>query len=101
MLVVKPPQFLQDRIGLLKATMPHRLVSRHTRQHQTAESLSNLDATGALVNAARLIQFCLATVVTTVASQAVGDPHQHTSQSAIGLADDWTISIVRLIALVT
>ena len=84
MFLMKTPQFLQDRIGLLKATMPHRFVSSHTGQHQAAESLGNLDAAGPLVNAARLIQFCLATVVTAVASQVVGD-----SASARIAIDDW------------
>ena len=88
MFVMKVPQFLQNRIRLLEARMPHRFVSRHTGQGQPAESLGDLDAAGSLIHAPRFIHFRLATVVIAMASQVVSDPHQHAPQPAIGLADD-------------
>ena len=100
MLVVKVPQFLHDRVRLLEARMPHRLVSSNAGQDQPAESLGNLDAAGPLVNAPHGVDFCLSTVVSTMASQVVGDPHQYTPQAAIGLADDRAAIVVCQVALI-
>ena len=88
MLLMKVPQFLQNRIRLLETGMPHRFVSSDTGQGQAAESLGDLDAAGSLIHAPRFIHFRLATVVTAVAGQVVSDSHQHAPQPAIGLADD-------------
>src|SRR6516164_6759182 len=101
MVVMKTTEFLQDRVGLLETGMPHGLVSSHTCQHEATESLGNLDTASALIDATRLIEFGLATVVARVAGQVVRDSHQHTPQSAISLADDRTTGVIRLITLVT
>ena len=79
--------------------MPHRFVPGHTRQGETAESLGDLDTGGSLIDAAGLIEFGLASVVATMAGQIVSDPHQHTPQPTIGLADERSTVMVRLIAL--
>ena len=101
MLVVKVPQFVHDRVRLLEARMPHRLVSSHTGQEQPAESLGNLDADGPHINAPRSINIRLPPVVITMARQVVRDPHQHTPQAAIGLADERAAIAVRLVALMS
>ena len=98
---VELPQFLQDGSRLLEAGMSHRLITSHTGQGQTAESLGNLHAAGSLINAPLLIHVRLATVVRTMASQVVSDPHQHAPQPAVGLPDDRPTIMIRLIALMT
>ena len=101
MLVMKAPQFLQNRIWLLETWMPHRFVSCNTGEGQAAESLGDFYPAGSFINAPRLIHVRLATVVIAVAGQIVCDPHQHAPQPTIGLADDGATIMVRLIALMT
>jgi hypothetical protein len=101
MRVMEMPQFLQDRIRLLEARMPHRFVSRNTGKGQPAESLGNLYPAGSLINAPGLIDVRLSTVVSAMAGQVISDPHEHTPQTAIRLADDGATIKVCLIALIS
>ena len=100
MLVMKEPQFLQNRGRFLETRMPHRFVSSDAGQSQATESLGNFYADGSLINASRLINVRLATVISAMAGQVVRDPHQHAPQTAIGLADDGPTIMICLIALV-
>ena len=101
MLVMKLPQFFQNRIRLPETGMLHRLVASNAGQGETAKSLGNLDTAGSLINAARFVNVRLATVVMAMQGQVVSDPHQRAPQASIGLTDDRPSVLVRLIALIT
>ena len=77
------------------------LIAGNASQDRATESLGDFDATGSLIDASGLVHFCSATVISAMAGQIIGDPHQHAPQPTIGLADDWSPVIVRLVALMT
>lgn len=88
------------RLRSPKELRPHRLDSSHIRQHHTAKLSHNLDMAGAVIYAARLVPFNLATVVITVAGRTDGDPYERTLPPTVRLANDGIVCTAQVFALI-